>query len=1211
MIDTPVRTRTPKKQRGWLSAIAWVFGILIMLLVVVYFVATSGALFKGVILPRVSKAIHAQITVSDASISPFSQVVLQNLKVQTTGTEPLVTAAEVRLRYSLMDIIRGNIHVEEVTLSSPTILLVEHPDGSSNLDPILKSQQATPGEKKPEPEVQAPGAKPLQIDLRKFALTDATIRRVKNDKNGLRELCELSRVNVTLDDVKNGQTGKLGLAADIRVENTNGVLQAKLVGHYTLALTANLKPTLIKGGTRLDVTHAEGALADMAAFGSELDVEVTPTEIKGVVLRFKKGDTSLGELRVSGPFDVAKFEGRLNIGLAGIDKQLLNLASAKSGMDFGGTTICSTNQIEVAKAGAMITASGQLAVSELQLTRTNQTTPQLDLRADYNVTVDRGQRTAVLRGLSLTGTQNGAALLKAELANPMQIGWGSASNAVGDSTLTLAVSSLSLADWKPFLGEVAPAGSVNVKARLLSQQGGKQLTFDFDTGIDHLTVNAGSNRITDASITLQASGKAIDLKQFDLTNYKLEVARQNQTLVSVAGSGTYDKASEAADMQVVAKAMLAPLLQVRAHPGMSVASGTVDLTAHLTQKQKAQAVTGALTLADLTGRLGNNELRNLGATVDFDLGRTPQQVQIRTLTGKLTQGATAGGSFDVSGSYDPVKTNANLNAMLTDFNQSWLGPLLEPALGGKKLVSMTINGKVTAQHEQQTASAVKADFQMMNLVVKDPTGQFPATPLEAKMHMDASLRKHVVDVRQFQVTLTPTARAANEVQLSGQVDLSQANAIQGNLKLAADSLDFTRYYDLFTGGKSAATAGTAPAPSPAGFAPATAPTVENQEPGPIKLPLHNFTATASIRRLYLHEIEIADWQTTVTIDGGHVAVNPFKLALNGAPVSTMLDIDLGVPGWKYDGALSVQALPLAPLVNTFQPERKGILGGTLTAQAKLAGAGITGASLQKYLAGEFDMSATNLNLSVDNIQGNTLCTRLLKTLVNTIAAIPELVNNPASAARSLLSGLIGSSDSSTSHTGGLAADLQKSPIHLATLHGTVGSGRVNVQQAVVQSPAFKAQAHDGTITLAEVLDNSPLQIPVSVLLERTVAQRINMAGNTPTNATYAKLPDFLTMKGTLGKAKADINHIALGSAVLQGTGDKGGQVGGLLQGVGELLSTGTNATSTATTQPGGKVGGFLQGLGGLLNNSVPAATNAPATNNQAPAKNRRKGSRGR
>src|ERR1035437_8987168 len=168
MTDTTVGAPAPKKRRGWLRAIAWVFGLLILLLVVVYFVATSGAFFKGVILPRVGKAMNAEVTVSDASISPFSQVVLHNLKVQTTGTEPLVTAAEVRLRYSLMDIIGGNIHIDEVGLSSPTVTLVENADGTSNLDPIMKSQQAKAGEKKPEQP-----AKPLQLDLKKFALTEA------------------------------------------------------------------------------------------------------------------------------------------------------------------------------------------------------------------------------------------------------------------------------------------------------------------------------------------------------------------------------------------------------------------------------------------------------------------------------------------------------------------------------------------------------------------------------------------------------------------------------------------------------------------------------------------------------------------------------------------------------------------------------------------------------------------------------------------------------------------------------------------------------------------------------------------------------------------------------------------------------------------------------------------------------------------------------
>src|SRR6266536_6321637 len=135
-------------------------GGLAVLLVVLYFVATSAAFLKSVVLPRVSKSLNAEITVGDASLSPFSQVVLRQLIVKTTGAEPLLQANEVRLRYSLWSIIRGNIKVDEVTLDSPAIQIVQNADGTSNLDPLLK--------KGAQPAAQPPAkpSQPLQLDVK-------------------------------------------------------------------------------------------------------------------------------------------------------------------------------------------------------------------------------------------------------------------------------------------------------------------------------------------------------------------------------------------------------------------------------------------------------------------------------------------------------------------------------------------------------------------------------------------------------------------------------------------------------------------------------------------------------------------------------------------------------------------------------------------------------------------------------------------------------------------------------------------------------------------------------------------------------------------------------------------------------------------------------------------------------------------------------------
>src|SRR6185295_15404129 len=128
---TPAPTR---KRSSWRRKLLYAALSLFVVLVALYFIVTSSAFFKGVILPRASKAVGGQITVEEASLSPFSRVQLRQLKVQTTGAEPLLQAREVRLRYSLWSILRGTLKVDEITLDSPIVQIIENADGTSNLD---------------------------------------------------------------------------------------------------------------------------------------------------------------------------------------------------------------------------------------------------------------------------------------------------------------------------------------------------------------------------------------------------------------------------------------------------------------------------------------------------------------------------------------------------------------------------------------------------------------------------------------------------------------------------------------------------------------------------------------------------------------------------------------------------------------------------------------------------------------------------------------------------------------------------------------------------------------------------------------------------------------------------------------------------------------------------------------------------------------------
>src|SRR5579859_1480497 len=141
---TSPTTPTPRKRSSWLRKLLYVFGGLVVLLVVAFFVVTSSAFIKGVILPRVGKAMGGQVTAAEVSLSPFSELQLHQLKVQTTGTEPLLQAEDVRVRYSLFSILGGTIKVDEVTIVSPVVQIVENADGTSNLDPLMKKDEKAP-----------------------------------------------------------------------------------------------------------------------------------------------------------------------------------------------------------------------------------------------------------------------------------------------------------------------------------------------------------------------------------------------------------------------------------------------------------------------------------------------------------------------------------------------------------------------------------------------------------------------------------------------------------------------------------------------------------------------------------------------------------------------------------------------------------------------------------------------------------------------------------------------------------------------------------------------------------------------------------------------------------------------------------------------------------------------------------------------------------
>jgi uncharacterized protein involved in outer membrane biogenesis len=900
-------------------------------------------------------------------------VTLRQLKVKTTGTEPLLTAEEIRLRYGLFAIMRGTLKVDEVTIASPVVQIIEQADGTSNLDPLLK-QGSKPA---PAPAPAPASSKPPQFDMKNFALKNATVRHVKNLKGGGREVAELTGVNVTLDQLKNGQPGKLTSSAAFKLTRpTNDLLEAKSTGNIEFTLGADLMPQTVKAKVDHEVTRAEGSLRDLAGARNVFTGDVVPGEVKELSQRFLKGDKLLGEVKVTGPLDLTKKEGRLKLEIGRLDRQALNLIGAPFGLDFGATTLESTTDVSVTQGGSVIAASTRFNASRFSVTQQGKTTPPLDLQLGCNVTVNTASESAQVQTFTLDGAQAQKPFLKGSLGKPMTLAWGKNAAAPESSSFNLSITNFDLATWKPFLGDAVSAGQLSLQFDLLSEQAGKQLKLGVNSQIAGLTAQFGEKPLTQGALSVKLNGQVSDFKKVSLSDYKVDVTEKGQPALNIAGSASYDGA--AFNLQSKVEAVLARL-----------------------------------------------------------------------------------------------------------------------------------------------------------------TGSGPSTPLTAGVKLDGSFTNQVLDLRQLKVAFAPTALApTNEVTLAGRIDLASPSVTKGRLTMTADTLDLTQLYNTFTSDKSpsAAPAGKPGAPTPAPVPASTG----NTEPDAVKLPLQ-LTAEATLGHVYLREMDLQNCQVTVKVDGGKVSLEPCQLAINGAPARASVDLDLGVKGFIYSLSAQLNKVPLEPIANTFSPESRGQYQGLILADARIKGAGVTGASLQKNLNGQAEFSFTNANLQLMGTK-----TRRLIVPIATLLRVDAIT---------------------------------KSPVNWLSARTELGSGNINISRFAVQSGAFEATTQ-GAIPIAEVLANSPLNLPVEFALRRPLAEGANLLPpNTPPDAQYAMLPKFVTVKGTIGEPKSDLNELALGGVLLKS---------GVGVAVAEKL--GVNV--------GGKGGKTIEGLGNLLTGEKPA----PATKTNSPTK---------
>jgi hypothetical protein len=866
--------------------------------------------------------------------------------------------------------------------------------------------------------------------------------------------------------------------------------------------------------------------------------------------------------------DLAKKEGRLKVDLLALDRQVLNLAGAAHGWDFGTTVVNATNTVDVTAQGNVFAISGRLTGANAGIIQNKQATPLLDFELNYRLDANLAKQQAIVQQLNASArrSQTQAAvgdMLRLTVDRPLSLSWGGESANVKESVVSLVVTNLDLNDWGFLAGDLAPKGIVSASGQILSQQDGRQMSMDMTAQVRQFSARMGTNALSMGLIKAQLNGKLSDMDKAEIQKFKIEVSDTDQPMAMVDAAINYQIKTGEYSVRATFESKLAGLLKKYPVAGLNLSAGTANGNGLFTSKSGGQTYVGSFSLSELTGRYEPYTLDKYQLAVDFDADLKGNQARINRLTLATRQGDQSGGGMTLAGNFDlnnatnaPANTSPLKLAQITisnlDMNENALRPFLAASLAPRTLTSIAIiSPKITLAYDAKAQSAVQGDVKISNLVLGGGTGAEKPKPVGVSAQLDASMATNILDLKKLLVSFEPTSRASNTVQLQGRLDMSKTNAYSGQFTLASEALDLTPWYDQFSGGAATNATVAAPAQPPVAAGP-------EKEPAAMNLPVADMSMNAKIGRLYVRETAISNLVTTVKIHGNQVDIKPFQLAFNGAPVDASVALNLGVPGYVYDMSLKADNMPIEPLANSFMKGQPGQYKGDVTAKFQIKGAGVTGPNLQKNLSGATSLLVTNANIT---LKSTGMMNTILKSVL-IVLRMPDLLDSPVT---------------------GIESQTQ------------IGAGKVDIQKFALTSTALQVQS-TGTVTLASVLTNSTLDLPVTLLLSSNIARKSNLyPADAPTNATFVALPPFVKIGGTVGKYDAQIDKLAVAGILAKNISGLPSALAGT---VGNTLGSVTNLVGGLKST--NAVQNIIGGLFGQRGTNAPGSTNAPAADTNNP-----------
>ncbi|MCS1407026.1 MAG: hypothetical protein M2R45_00182 [Verrucomicrobia subdivision 3 bacterium] len=1034
---------------------------------------------KGYLLEKLARENALTISAETFRLNWFSRLVGEDIQVTPLGEETLFKCQHLEVRFSPLAWLFGDQSIRGLHASGADVAVVERENGSSNLALFFANLSTRPRNQ----------GKPLAgRRLDEVRVENSQLRFAWEHRPEAEIVFE--GINFSLNDLAPNVDTVAVLSTAIQVKTEDGAtLTAETAGEVSVNLQPSCWPNVAEGAFEFNFREGTDHLAGLNDAVGILSVAILAQEVKESGFRLQRGADKLGALMVAGPFISAKKEGQLQVRLAELDRDFVSLLGALLGFDLSAGLLEGRSTLDWSFGGAVVSARGQFKGQRVALREGGVSTPESDVNCEYAFQYNQNDMLVLLQKCRFDATSGGDRWLDGYLDSPVVIRWGNVYQGIRESNFKLQLSNVNLRDWSHVVSDKVLNGRLFFDVTASIRRDGQIIEAEATGRLEGFTVPGSGDERSETDLDFRAVLRLEELKRLNVGNLEFDWTQGDVELLRGNGALSYQFFDQIHNIQLSTRGQIPWFVEHAALPGLNVSAGDFDVSGYIRSKNQDSNLVLAVSLVDLVGDYRGLEINDYRFDLNADAVIGRGRVLVNNLSVDAKRSHSSGGVIGINGQFDFESLIGEMRFQTVGVNKHLVMPLVGSLLREEVLDQAEFEIKGQADLNLNGESQLNGSIGVQGLkYVDEREGE---SLLDIALTVDSRFDQTAFWVEEAKLILSPTDLAVNEVQISGQIPLQAAADSSGLLSLRARSLDLTDYWAVLD---HPARGETTRSDGRDGLTRGLLGSLEGE------LGLGPLGLTLDIGELFLNDIAASNFVVQGTVGKDLLLLDQFDVHLNGS-VSGRVAVKNNDSAMDLSVAASAKQVPIGPLYRSFKSSDSELIDGsvdvelTLDGQVPLAGSG-GGVSLTGNVAVNWmDPVVEPLNMEE----------------APWLASIVRAINLQSS-----------------------------SPLRVNRISG---SARIVDDLATVESLELEANllqlTSTGQFKVLPNIGDSPVHLPVAVLMDPVLAEKVHLPFNGEPNADGLSLvPGFLSISGELAGLELKVDRSAL-ARVLAKNGDNG------------------------------------------------------------------------